>query len=550
MKQLSGMDNVFLRLEHGNQYMHVAGLGIYDPSTALDGKVRFKDILKFFESRLDSAPVFRRRLVTVPMSLDRPYWVEDDDVDVEFHVRHVALPYPGDWRQLCIQVARIHSRPLDRSKPLWEAYVIEGLDNIPGIPPGSFAFYIKFHHAAIDGEGGTVVLQAIHSLSAEADDAEGERRSRVRDREPSQVELYTRALVNTVQRVPRAASFSVRTASRLAGIGAGYMGQLKQMLQEAGLPSAETVKAKLRRPPVTRFSGKVSAHRVVELIGLPMAEIKQVRQRIEGATINDVFMTTVGGALNLYLSAKGELPGRTLTAQVPMSLRGADKGGEPGNQIGVAVMPLHTEIADPVERLHAIQAGAVKAKAMVAIVGKDLTKHVYDLLPAVASELFTTKVMLPTMNVVVSNVRGPDVPLFMAGAQMVAFAPVSIAMNGLGLNITGFSYHGTLWICAVACRDMMPDPAFFADCLRSSFASLISAAEKSQGKSGSAQSGAPVARPRKAEAPAARPHKAEAPPARSRKAAAKSKAKARGRTAKTSSAPAVPKKKTGRRRVP
>ncbi len=358
--------------------------------------------------------------------------------------------------------------------------MIEGLDNIPGIPPGSFAFYIKFHHAAIDGEGGTVVLQAIHSLSPDEDDDDGARRSRVRDREPKQVELYTRALINTVQRVPRAAGFTAKTAARLAGIGAGYMGQLTQVLQEAGLPSVETVKSKLRRPPVTRFSDKVSAHRVVELIGLPMADIKQVRRRIEGATINDVFMTTIGGALNEYLGAKGELSDRTMTAQVPMSLRGAEKGGEHGNQIGVAVMPLHTEIADPIARLHAIQQGGVKAKALVALVGKDLTKHVYDLLPAVASELFTTKVMLPTMNIVVSNVRGPDVPLYMAGAQMVAFAPVSIAMNGLGLNVTGFSYHGTLWICAVACRDMMPDPAFFAACVRSSFSKLVVAAERVQ----------------------------------------------------------------------
>ena len=120
---------MFLHLEHGNQYLHVAALGIYDPSTAPGGFVRFKDILSFFEARLDTAPVFRRRLVTVPFDLDRPYWVEDDNVDVEFHVRHIALPAPGDWRQLCIQVARIHSRPLDRSKPLWEAYVIEGLEN-------------------------------------------------------------------------------------------------------------------------------------------------------------------------------------------------------------------------------------------------------------------------------------------------------------------------------------------------------------------------------------------------------------------------------------
>ena len=479
MKQLSGMDNMFLHLEHGNQYMHVAGLGIYDPSTAPGGFVRFKDILKFFEARLDSSPVFRRRLIAVPMDLDRPYWIEDAEVDVEYHVRHIALPYPGDWRQLCIQVARIHSRPLDRSKPLWEAYVIEGLDNIPGIPKGSFAFYTKFHHAAIDGEGGTEVMRAIHSFSVdEADRDEGPRRSRVKDREPTQIELYTRALVNNVQRVPRAARFSLQTATRLAGIGSGYMGQMKALLQQAGVPSVETVRSKLRRPPVTRFSGKVSAHRVVELVGVPMADIRKVRQKIDGATINDIFMTIVGGALNKYLDAKGELPDRSMTAQIPMTLRGEHKGKDEGNHIGVAVMPLHTEIAAPLERLSAIGQGGVKAKAMVGLVGKDLTKHVYDLLPAVASELFTKKVMLPTMNIVVSNVRGPDVPMYLAGAQMVAFAPVSIAMDGLGLNITGFSYHGTLWMCAVACRDMVPDPGFFADCLRASCADLVAAADK------------------------------------------------------------------------
>ena len=476
MMQLSGMDNLFLKLEHGNQYMHVAGLGIYDPSTAPDGRVRFKDVLRFFEARLDAAPVFRRRLVVPPLGIDRPYWVEDADVDVEFHVRHVALPHPGDWRQLCIQVARIHSRPLDRSKPLWEAYVIEGLDNIPGIPRGSFAFYIKFHHAAVDGEGGAVVLQAIHSFSPEEAVDEDVRRTRVRDREPTAVELYARALANTVRRVPRAASFGVQTVTRFAGAGIGYMGQLRGMLADAGLPTVASVRTALRLPPRTRFSGKVSAHRVVELVGIPMADIKQVRRRIEGATINDVFMATVGGALHRYLGAKGELPDRTMTAQVPMTLRGEQKGGGHGNRVGVAVMPLHSEIADPVERLHAIQKGAAKAKALVAVVGKDLAANLYELLPAIASELFTTRVMLPTMNMVVSNVRGPDAPLYLAGAQMVAFAPVSIAMNGLGLNVTGFSYHGTLWLCAVSCRNMMPDPAFFAECLRSSFADLAAAA--------------------------------------------------------------------------
>ena len=167
MKLLSGTDNLFLHMEQGNQYMHVAGLGIYDPSTAPGGKVRFKQILDFFAKRLDSAKVFRRRLVAAPLGLDRPYWIDEGEIDTEYHVRHIALPQPGDWRQLMIQVARIHSRPLDRSRPLWEAYVIEGLDNIPGIAKGSFALYVKFHHAGVDGEAGAEIIKAIHTLSAD-----------------------------------------------------------------------------------------------------------------------------------------------------------------------------------------------------------------------------------------------------------------------------------------------------------------------------------------------------------------------------------------------
>ena len=137
MRQLSGADSMFLQFERGNNFMHVASLAIYDPSTAPGGGVRFKDVLQHFATRIAQFPQFRRRLVSLPLSLDRPYWVESDSIDVEFHVRHIAVPHPGDWRQLCIQVARIHSRPLDRSKPLWEAYVIEQLNNVPGIPPGS-----------------------------------------------------------------------------------------------------------------------------------------------------------------------------------------------------------------------------------------------------------------------------------------------------------------------------------------------------------------------------------------------------------------------------
>ncbi len=224
MRQLSGADSMFLQFERGNNFMHVASLAIYDPSTAPGGGVRFKDVLRHFATRIAQFPQFRRRLVSLPLSLDRPYWVESDSIDVEFHVRHIAVPHPGDWRQLCIQVARLHSRPLDRSKPLWEAYVIEGLHNVPGVPPGSFALYTKMHHSIVDGESGTEIMRALHSLTPESIDFDAEERSASgiyhADREPTLVELYSRALAHNVQKLPNIARFSLGTARKVASLGA------------------------------------------------------------------------------------------------------------------------------------------------------------------------------------------------------------------------------------------------------------------------------------------------------------------------------------------
>ena len=264
MRQLSGLDYAFLQLERGNNFMHVAGLGIYDPSSAPGGRVRFKDILRFFSARIERFPHFRRRLITVPWMLDRPWWVEDAELDVEFHVRHIALPQPGDWRQLCIQVARLHSRPLDRSKPLWEAYVIEGLHNVPGVPPGSFALYTKVHHALIDGEAGSELTRAIHSLSpddVETEDAAGVT-VRIADREPLAIEIYARAIANNLQKLPGLTRFSLDAATRVAGLGAGLVqrmagdrGRLRDKL--AALVSGDLTSGLPRLPPATRFSGPV-----------------------------------------------------------------------------------------------------------------------------------------------------------------------------------------------------------------------------------------------------------------------------------------------------
>ena len=499
MKQLSGADAMFLQFEQGNNFMHVASLAIYDPSSAPGGAVRFKDILRFFASRLEQFPQFRRRLVTIPLALDRPYWVEDSSFDVEFHVRHIAVPHPGDWRQLCIQVARLHSPPLDRSKPLWEAYVIEGLHNVPGVPAGSFALYTKMHHAIVDGESGTEILKALHSLSPEPFDPDEEPSGTyASDREPGLTELYSRALVHGLERLPLLARFSLNTARRLAFLGAGAASGL--------VAAGPTVLPKLRSllsgdlspllsklPPQTRFSGEVSAHRVFEAVGLPFDDFKAVRRQVGGGTVNDLFLAIVGGALNKYLGSRGELPETSMIAMVPMTLRGEDKGGDRGNQVGFTMMPVYSEIADPLERLNAISGSAETSKRVTDAVGKEMARDLLEVLPAPVSETLLRNVKLPGIGLVVSNVRGPDVPLYMAGARLVNYAPISIAVDGMGLNVTSFSYAGTMWICAVSCREMLPDPAFFADCLRESFAELKAAAEQH-----AARAAAPAPRARRA----------------------------------------------------
>lgn len=467
MKQLSGSDNLFLAMEQGNQMAHVASLGIYDPSTALGGQVRFKAILEFFTERLNSALLFRRRLVRTPFNIDRPYWVDDPAIDIEFHVRHIALPKPGDWRQLCIQVARLHARPIDFSRPPWEAYVIEGLDNIAGLPAGSFAVYNKFHHSMIDGGAGVEVIKLMHELSHESRPYPAGRAT-IADREPTTLELLVRTVGTRFTRTIAATRLSVEL-----GVAALRMGQ-----DRIDPDKAETADKSLaaQRAPVTRFSGKVSPHRVVDALPLDLAEIKSIREAFPGTTINDVFMSVCGGTVRRYLESKDELPAATLNAMMPMSTRSGASEADEGNQIGTVAMPLFTDIADDGERLQLIRRGTEQAKRTAEAMGKDMQAKLFEVLPTAAANLFVRQFVTPTANLTVSNVRGPNAPLYLAGAKLVTFMPVNMVIDGIGLSITGFSYNGALWVCIVACRSMMPDPAYFVQCLKDSMAQHLATA--------------------------------------------------------------------------
>lgn len=463
---------MFLALEQGNQYMHVASLGIYDPSSAPGGKVRFKQILAHYASRLEESKIYQRRLAKVPLGLDLPFWVDEGDVDLEYHVRHMALPHPGDWRQLMIQVARLHSRPLDHNRPLWETYVIEGLDNIDGLPKGCFAIYAKIHHALVDGETGAELIRIQHDLMPVGRPVES-LRTHIADAEPSTLELVTRGISSRAARL-------METGRVLLNVGAtGLRLSGKLVTQAAADPTsiARTARSLLETSnPKTRFSAGVSPHRIVDGVSLPLEEFQRIRTRLPGISLNDIFLAVASGAIRKYLGDKNELPGATLHAAVPVSIRGKKKSTDAGNMVSGTFTALHTDITDPLERLQAIHVSMEKSKHVLDVIGQDLLTQLSQLIPQAPAHLVQKYLVAPRASITVSNVRGPNVPLYFAGARLVRFMPISIATDGVGLNLTGFSYDGQFWVCVVSCRKMMPDPGDFASCLQESFGELVAAA--------------------------------------------------------------------------
>jgi len=274
MQQLSGQDASFVYMETPSTPMHIGSVGIYDPSTAPGGFVRFKDILKFIETRLGGARSFRERLVRVPLDLDHPYWIQDPDFDIEYHVRHIALPSPGDWRQLCIQVARLHSRPMDLTKPLWEFIIVEGLDNIEGLPKGCFALVAKVHHAAIDGMSGVEMSAAVHDTSPDKanrfDDIGWKPEAK-----PGIGELLISGYFNTLRQPLRYVETMARSVPGLT--------RLANEIRKGDISIAGA-----RTPPKTRFNAKVSPHRVFDGVPFLLNDVRAIKDAVPGATVSAV----------------------------------------------------------------------------------------------------------------------------------------------------------------------------------------------------------------------------------------------------------------------
>ncbi|MFN2100153.1 WS/DGAT/MGAT family O-acyltransferase [Altererythrobacter sp. MF3-039] len=537
MRQLQGMDASFVALETRNSPMHIGSILIYNPETAPGGFVRFKDILSFFESRMQLSRTIRQRLVRVPFDLDYPYWIEDPDFDLEFHVRHLALPKPGDWRQLCIQAARIFARPLDLERPPWEFTVVEGLDNVDGVAKGSFAMVTKVHHAAIDGMSGIDLMEAMHTLASD-EPPPYEPDTWKPEKVPNPVELLGKSYFNAVTNPLKQLEVAAKAAPGIANA-------IKGLVSKDFNISGEMV------APKTRFNRVISSHRVVEGRSLPLADIKEIRKAVDGAKVNDVFLTIVGGAMRKYLLAKDDLPDKTLTAMAPISVRAKEEKGDMGNQVAAMIAPLGTHIDDPIERMQYVHDRTNNSKAMTEALGARNMTEASKVSPALwmslGAQLYTrlglaNRGVGPPFSTVVTNVPGPPVSIYSSGARLESMMGLLCLNDGLGLGHVVQSYCDEATISFTACRELLPDPDFYIQCIEESFEELRDAAAKAgkkPAKKAPAKKTAAKKPPSKAKVSAKKPAAkkktaAKAPAKKAKKPAAKPRKVAAGKGSKKS----------------
>lgn len=489
VRQLTSLDAQFLAIESTTHYGHVGGLVTLDSSRREGGELRLADVRELLAERIHLLPVMRWKLAEVPMGLDRPYWIEDPDFDLSYHLREIALPAPGDDRQLASQVARITSRHLDRSRPLWELYLVSGLKG------GRSAMLTKMHHAMIDGMSGAEIMGVLFDLEpggreippAEAGSEED------RAREPGSLEMLGRGLVALPAQPLRALKAMPGTlphldvAPSVLGIPGAervsrYASRARNLL--GGGADGEIIERPRLQAPHTPFSGRISAHRRFSFGSLPLQTVKEIKNSL-GVKVNDIVVAMCAGAVRQWLLANESLPEDPLLAQIPVSVRTKEQIGTYGNRISVMIVPIPTDEPDPLERVERVKEamGAAKERhnAMPAELLQDIANFIPPAINAraarVALQLGTRQRMRPLYNLVISNVPGPAFPLYLAGAEVEHNYPVSVITDGAGLNITVMSYRDSMDFGILADRDQLPEVWDLLDALGDELEALRRAAE-------------------------------------------------------------------------
>ncbi len=447
--QLAARDAIYLAMDTETSWGHVGGLCLLDPSTT-EG-FGYERVVDRIAERVALVPRFSWKLREVGLGLDEPYWVEDPFFDARRHIHHETVPSPGSMRELGALVGRLYAETLDRDRPLWDVWLIEGLDD------GRFAMFLKTHHCLMDGEGGANLSEVLSDLSP---DAAGpiklpEALEEARPMPPSEARVLRNAWLhgfergrNVLQHVREAATEAVE------GLLEGH--------HRADPPAAADV-------PRVSFNGHVGRRRTMAFAKVPLSRIKAIRKRLD-VTVNDVVLELVGAVLRGYLRARGELPEQALVACVPVSRR--EQGdARLGNQVTTMIVSLETDLLSPVDRLLRIHAGARRSREKVEHGQLDFFNALGDSLAPFAAhaviELSSTETAFDNLpligNLVVSNVRSAPVPLYSAGARVDAMIPISMVQAGQGLNVTVISYLDRMDFGFTVDPDLVEDPWDMAD---------------------------------------------------------------------------------------
>ncbi|MHB8465330.1 MAG: WS/DGAT/MGAT family O-acyltransferase [Acidimicrobiales bacterium] len=444
MERLSGMDATFLYIENASHHMHVSMVSVFDPSE-MPGGYSFAKIRAVVNERIPRIQMFRRRLVTVPFNLGHPIWVEDPDLDLDYHLRRVAVPAPGGIKELTELASAFVSRQLDRSRPMWEMQVVEGLEG------GNIGVLAKVHHSMVDGVGGADMMVHLFDLEPNPAPSETVEELPPKERVPSDWELVSHALLSTARRPAKFLGLIPGTIKAVTGVA-----RARRASTGPNMPAPFSA-------PATPFNAAITPHRSIAVTRLSLSEVKEVK-RAFGCTVNDVVLALCGGALRRYLDRIGQLPDKPLVAVVPVSVR-AEADIEGSNAVSAMFTTLATDIADPEKRIAAIHDTTLGAKEEHKAIGADLLTNWAEFAAPVvftqASRLYSSMKLAdrhrPIHNVIISNVPGPPFPLYLAGAKLVMLCPLGPVMEGAGLNITVLSHMDSIDVGLIACSELIPD---------------------------------------------------------------------------------------------
>ncbi len=461
--RLTGLDSSFLHLERDSSHMHVAGCMVFEGTAPA-----YEELLAQVESRLHLVPRYRQRLAFVPLEQGRPVWVDDPHFKLTFHVRHTALPRPGGEEALKRLAGRVFSQPLDRDRPLWELWLVEGLAE------DRFAMLSKTHHALVDGISGVDIATVLFDASPDPMPVAQPEQDWVARPLPSGAQLLADALLERatvpgeIARGLRAALRGPRTLARRAGeslVGLGAMAW-----------------AGLRAAPPSPFNVKIGPHRRFTWVRGDLAQFKEIKNTL-GGTVNDVVVTVVTGALGRYMRMHGfDTEGVELRAMIPVSIRADIERGALGNRVAAMWAPLPVGVLDPVERLHAVSAAMNEVKSSGQAVGAEVLTALSGFAPpTIMSQAARLQARQRLFNLVVTNVPGPQHPLYMLGRELDAIYPMVPLAENTALGIAIMSYFGQLNFGLVADYDALPDVEILAEELRSSIEELAAAAGKPSG---------------------------------------------------------------------